>query len=105
MTEHFAIHGESFALMQCGECGIRHLMPTERQQESLKQGKALGWYCPNGHSRAYVRSEADKARAERDEAREARDRAHEALAAAQARADKAEAKAARAVAAAKKRKA
>ena len=105
MTEHFAIHGESFALMQCGECGIRHLMPSERQRESLKLGPALRWHCPNGHERAYVKSEADRARAERDEARAARDRAHDALAAAQERADKAEAKAARLAAAQARKKA
>lgn len=52
--------------MNCGECGIEFTVPEHFNAERKKTGK--GWYCPNGHSRVYKESDADKFRRERDSA-------------------------------------
>jgi len=52
--------------MQCGECGIQFAVPDFFNEERKKTGK--GWFCPNGHSRVYRESDADKFRRERDQA-------------------------------------
>lgn len=55
-----------FVIMHCGKCGIEFHVPDFFQEERKKTGK--GWYCPNGHSRVYRESDADKFRRERDRA-------------------------------------
>lgn len=75
--------------MGCGECGIEFAVPDSFYKERRERGSALSWYCPNGHSRVFRESEADKLRRERDqlkqrqamledEARQARERAEKA---------------------------
>jgi len=54
--------------MYCGECGIEFQVPDHFYRERLQTGK--GWHCPNGHSRAFKESEADRFRRERDVARQ-----------------------------------
>ncbi len=56
----------NFVQMCCGECGIEFCVPDFFQEERKKTGK--GWHCPNGHSRVYKESDADKFRRERDRA-------------------------------------
>lgn len=53
-------------VMCCGECGIEFHVPDHFYAERKKTGH--GWYCPNGHSRAFKESDADKFRRERDRA-------------------------------------
>ena len=38
----------------CGECGVEFAMPRHMQTTRLEDKKIF--YCPNGHSRAYVKS-------------------------------------------------
>ena len=56
----------TFVTMHCGECGIEFCVPNFFQEERQKSGG--NWYCPNGHSRVYRESDADKFRRERDRA-------------------------------------
>lgn len=44
--------------MHCGECGITYAVPEYWRLE--KQKNASVWYCPNGHSRAYIESDVVK---------------------------------------------
>ncbi len=46
--------------MQCGECGIQFAVPESWRAEKQRNGK--GWYCPNGHARAYRESDAETAK-------------------------------------------
>jgi len=46
--------------MECGECGIQFSVPETWRAE--KQRTGASWYCPNGHSRVYRESDAEKAR-------------------------------------------
>lgn len=48
----------------CGECGITFAAPTFFWREQYRKGSAGGWYCPNGHSRVFSESDADKIRRE-----------------------------------------
>lgn len=48
----------------CGECGIEFDVP-ETWRAARQESKDT-FYCPNGHSRVYLESEADKLRRERD---------------------------------------
>lgn len=64
------IDGRQFARLICGKCGIEHFVPKAFDDEQLKLGKDGGWHCPNGHSRIYFESEADKIRRERDRLRQ-----------------------------------
>lgn len=106
MTEHFVIHGESQALVDCWECGVRYLIPQVLNDAALEQRGPLGAksiYCPNGHIWHYIgESEADKLRRERDQLKQDAARLEEEMRAARAqanahlaRAQKAEAEAAR----------
>lgn len=47
-----------FTLKVCGKCGVNFWIPDELEAECRKTGQ--GWHCPNGHSRAYIESDADK---------------------------------------------
>lgn len=44
--------------MECGECGIQFSVPEMWRAEKKRNGGS--WYCPNGHSRVYSESDADK---------------------------------------------
>lgn len=46
--------------MVCGECGINFAAPELIMAKRQETGE--GWYCPNGHSRVYRESDADKLR-------------------------------------------
>lgn len=80
---------EVLTRMVCGECGIVFAMPEFYRAERQQTGK--GWYCPNGHSRVYRESDADKFKRERDNAVQQLARAEDERRAAEARAYKAEA--------------
>ena len=51
---------DGFTHMMCGKCGIEFYVPSFWQREKKDTGD--GWFCPNGHSRVYRESEADKQR-------------------------------------------
>jgi len=53
--------------MACGQCGIQFAVPEEWRAEKQRTGN--GWYCPNGHSRAYRESDAEKAQKALEEER------------------------------------
>jgi hypothetical protein len=44
----------------CGQCGIKFAVPEDWR--AAKQETGDGWYCPNGHCRAYTESDAAKYR-------------------------------------------
>lgn len=44
--------------MQCGECGVFFWVTSEFHRERKENGK--GWFCPNGHSRVYRKSDVDE---------------------------------------------
>lgn len=44
----------------CGQCGIQFAVPENWRAEKQETGD--GWYCPNGHCRAYKESDAAKYR-------------------------------------------
>lgn len=50
--------------MACGECGTEFAVPDHFYKERRETGK--GWHCPNGHSRVFRESDAEKLRRERD---------------------------------------
>jgi hypothetical protein len=62
------ISGDSFRLMQCGNCGVWHAFPEERYQSALQEGGF--WHCPNGHQRGWDKGQTpnalDALRRERD---------------------------------------
>lgn len=57
----------------CGECGVVFGMTEDYQEQRKKDGKS--WYCPNGHSRVYRETEADRLRKQLARAEQERDRA------------------------------
>jgi hypothetical protein len=61
------INARYFEQMICGQCGIGFYVPAQFQKEQMNLGSRGGWYCPNGHQRAYCESDADKLRRERDQ--------------------------------------
>lgn len=44
--------------MDCGECGIQFAMDEAKYVRCKEKGE--GWYCPNGHSRIFTKSENSK---------------------------------------------
>lgn len=50
--------------IECGKCGC-FFQVSEKFNSDKRASKDI-FYCPNGHRRAYVESEADKLRRERD---------------------------------------
>lgn len=46
--------------MTCGECGIVFAAPASFWRERREEHR--GWYCPNGHSRIFTETEADRLR-------------------------------------------
>lgn len=44
--------------MKCGECGIHFAMDSVFRKEKKVTGD--GWFCPNGHSRVYRETEAQR---------------------------------------------
>ena len=44
--------------MDCGECGIQFSVPETWRAEKKRNGGV--WFCPNGHSRIYAESDAQK---------------------------------------------
>lgn len=50
--------------LTCFRCGILFGVPD--CWEKARRGDKESFYCPNGHSQAFVTSEADKLRLERD---------------------------------------
>ena len=51
---------------QCYKCGVYFGLERGHYDLLLKEGKALAFFCPNGHQQHYVEGEADKLRRERD---------------------------------------
>ncbi len=49
----------------CPKCGIEYAAPKEFMDEARKDPKIF-FHCPNGHSRHFSESEADRLRKERD---------------------------------------
>jgi hypothetical protein len=64
----FIIDGRRFVRMICGECGVEHYFPEALDAKNLELGPKGGWSCPNGHTRIYSESAADKMSRERDRA-------------------------------------
>lgn len=52
--------------MLCGQCGIEFAVPDAFYKERQEKGPALGWHCPNGHSRVFRESTSEVLRRERD---------------------------------------
>lgn len=61
MSVHVSVE---MAEMFCGECGISFFMPERLREDRRENGG--NWYCPNGHVRGYVQTEADKLRKDVD---------------------------------------
>jgi hypothetical protein len=59
-----AAHAFSFDMreMRCGKCGIVFWAPEFYMEQREKDQQ--NWYCPNGHSRVFRESTADKLRKE-----------------------------------------
>ena len=57
--------------MTCGSCGIIFAAPQDFFNERRRGGANAeqGWYCPNGHSRVFRETEAQKLQRELDSAR------------------------------------
>lgn len=55
---------ETMVHQQCINCGVHWMMPQYINNQRLKDKG--NFYCPNGHSQAYIECEADKLRRERD---------------------------------------
>ena len=53
-------HIELLSISECPSCFISYGMPQELEDRRLKDGGP--WYCPNGHSISFTKSEADKLR-------------------------------------------
>ena len=49
---------KGFTQKTCGTCGVLFFIPDELENEAHKTGQQ--WCCPNGHSRSYTESDADK---------------------------------------------
>jgi hypothetical protein len=49
---------KGFTQKTCGTCGVVFFVPDELEREYRQQGQV--WHCPNGHTRSYTESEADK---------------------------------------------
>jgi DNA repair exonuclease SbcCD ATPase subunit len=60
-----------FQTQECIECGVRFGV-TPYFDERRRADKRSFW-CPNGHTQAYVESEADRLRGELDKTRRERD--------------------------------
>lgn len=58
-------HTMTMLVEECCRCGVAFGMPSELVDECQKDSKKY-FYCPNGHSQHYSRSEADKLRTERN---------------------------------------
>lgn len=56
---------EQYEFRCCPRCGIEYAAPMTFMEECRKD-PAIFFYCPNGHSRHFSESEADKLRKERD---------------------------------------
>jgi hypothetical protein len=48
-------------VMQCGSCGVLFAMPEDLRDECSRH-KGKSWYCPNGHSRIYAKTDDIKLR-------------------------------------------
>lgn len=53
---------------ECGECGVVFGLAEDYEQRRRNDGKT--WYCPNGHPRAWVESEADRLKKQLKQAEE-----------------------------------
>lgn len=49
---------ETLTQMTCGNCGVAFAIPETMRAEKERDGGS--WYCPNGHSRVYTESVAEK---------------------------------------------
>jgi hypothetical protein len=49
---------ETFEALTCGECGIVFCVPRGWSESRREDHK--GFYCPNGHCRAFVESDKDR---------------------------------------------
>lgn len=74
--------------MHCGECGIEFAVPDHFYTDRKNSGK--GWHCPNGHSRVFRESDADKLRRERDQLKQQMARVEQEREEQRARAEQAE---------------
>lgn len=50
----------------CYKCGVWFGMDSEHHANALRLGSALFFFCPNGHSQCYTKSEATKLREQLD---------------------------------------
>jgi hypothetical protein len=69
---------DTYESIQCGACGIVFYVP-EHWQQTKRQDKS-GFYCPNGHCRAYTKSTVEELReqlAAKQQALDAKQRALE----------------------------
>ena len=68
----FTIQEEvTLTTITCGECGVVFAMPERLRSECQETGK--GFYCPNGHCRAYKDSEVKKLQRELQQERQKHD--------------------------------
>lgn len=58
-----------FKIIHCGECGIEFGVPAHFYNERRNNGG--GWYCPNGHRRAFKEPVVDQLRRQRDRLKQA----------------------------------
>ena len=58
------MRSQTFVMHECINCGTRFAVPSAFDVERHKDKRSF--YCPNGHSQAYIESEWDKIRRERD---------------------------------------
>lgn len=60
MTTYTLTPEVTLVTMQCGKCGITFAVPNGFRDEKLETGQTF--YCPNGHPRAFVETEATRLR-------------------------------------------
>lgn len=81
---------EQYEFRCCPKCGIEYAAPAEFMNECRKDPKMF-FHCPNGHSRHFAESEADKLRQERDRLKQQAARLEDEINLTRVRAEKAEA--------------
>jgi NMD protein affecting ribosome stability and mRNA decay len=81
---------EQYEFRCCPKCGIEYAAPKTFMEEARKD-PSIYFHCPNGHSRHFSESEADRLRRERDRLKQETARLEDEARLARVRADKAEA--------------
>lgn len=61
-------------VLDCATCGVVYGLDSRFVERRREDGR--GWYCPNGHSQVFAKSDLDKAREELERTKRQRDSAY-----------------------------